>query len=72
MRLSLPEVDGSLAGDFIMSRCKLCYGLMTTHLSSSLGEQVGNPDSDAEEWNSQLTSLAGWFWCHLPGLQKGS
>lgn len=58
MRLSLPEVDGSLAGDFIMSQCS--SELVTTHLSSLLGKQVGNPDSDVEERSSQLTSLAGW------------
>lgn len=70
MGLSLPEVNGSFAGDFIMSRCSSV--MVTTHLSSSLEEQAGNPESNAEERNSQLTSLAGWFWCHLPGLQKGS
>lgn len=46
--------------------------MVTAHLSSSLGEEAGNPDSDAEEWNSQLTSLAAWFLCQLPGFQKGS
>jgi len=70
VRLSLPEVDGSLAGDFVRSRCS--SAMVTTHLSSSLGEQVGNPDSDVEERGSWLTSLAGWFWCCLPRLQKGN
>lgn len=68
--MSLPEVDGSLAGGFVMSQCSSV--MVTTHFSSSLGEQVGNSDSNAEERNSQLTRLAGWFWCHLLGLQRGS
>lgn len=43
--------------------------MVTAHLSSSLGEEAGNPDSDAEKWKSQLTSLAGWFWCQLSKRQ---
>lgn len=70
MQLSLTEVDGSLAGDFVMCQCSSV--MVTTDLSSLLGKQVGNPDSNLEQQSSQLISLAGWFCCHLPGLQKGS
>lgn len=70
MQLSLPEVDGSLAGDFVLCQCSSL--MVTTDLSSLLGKQVGNPDSNLEQQSSQLISLAGCFCCHLPGLQKGS
>lgn len=35
--------------------------MVTTYFSSSLGEQVGNPDSSAGERSGQLTSLTGRF-----------
>lgn len=52
--------------------CQCSSVMVTTDLSSLLGKQVGNPDSNLEQQSSQLISLAGWFCCHLPGLQKGS